>query len=96
MSLEKAKQNFKIQQERDKRKNVLCQQYRIKLLRIKYTEDIEQKIMHSCRIIKGELEVVNYLKSKGVYVIERDRKILGGKELDIFIPNKEWVERANL
>lgn len=42
---------------------------------------------------KGELEIVEYLKSKRVYVIERDRSILGGKELDIFCPDKEWVEK---
>jgi hypothetical protein len=41
---------------------------------------------------KGELQIIQYLKSKGVYVIERDRSILGGKELDIFCPNRDWMK----
>lgn len=42
---------------------------------------------------KGELQIIEYLRSRRVYVIERDRSILGGKELDIFCPSKDWMKK---
>ena len=37
---------------------------------------------------KGEIEIINFLKSKiqDIKIIHRDRNVLGGKEIDIYLP----------
>ena len=36
-----------------------------------------------------ELEINNFVKDLGIEIIDGDRKILNGKELDIYIPSKK-------
>jgi len=44
---------------------------------------------------KGEKEVVGFLKEIGVVLIENERTILEGKELDIYIPDKKTAIEFN-
>ena len=44
---------------------------------------------------KLEKEVVSYIKSLNISLIENDRKILGGKELDIYIPSHNLAIEFN-
>lgn len=43
----------------------------------------------------GERQVCNIFESSGLRVIKRDRKILNGKELDIYIPEKKLALEFN-
>jgi hypothetical protein len=42
-----------------------------------------------------EIEIQEFLKSLNISFIENDRKILDGKELDIFIPDKKFAIEVN-
>lgn len=44
---------------------------------------------------QGEQEVAKYVQSLGFNVLERDRSILGGKELDIVVPSKNLAIEYN-
>lgn len=44
---------------------------------------------------KSEREIFGYLKSKGFNVIENSREVLDGKELDIYIPEKQIAIEYN-
>ena len=43
----------------------------------------------------AELEIIDWLKQKGLTIEQRNRKILNGKELDIYIPDKHIAIEYN-
>ncbi len=52
-----------------------------------------QKCSNGCTVSKGELEVLEGISTSEI--VHSDRKILNGKELDIYIPNKNTAIEYN-
>lgn len=57
---------------------------------IRWNRDLSCPICHPINhgSSKGELELYNYFLTTGLKILHNDRKILSGKELDIYIPEK--------
>lgn len=72
--------------------NLISKSTHDKLSKITITNNINKK---PTWVSKPELEIRNFLEENGVEYIGNDRKILGGKELDFYIPKQNLAIEYN-